>query len=103
METLKKVFRNLPSSICFYDTFLDSSKPNDDDRIKIAECSLLRAGYPSSTKNEDVCIHYKDFLPLIEQEGIAELFFLPVFIVHQVKIGINLMISVKILVYFLTI
>ena len=66
METLKNVFRNLPSSMCLYETFLDSSKPNDDDRINIAECLLLRADCPNSTKYGGVCIYYKDFLPLIK-------------------------------------
>ena len=68
------------------ETFLDSSIPNDDHRIYIAGYSLLRADHPSNTKK------------LIMKNA-----FLHAFIGQQAKIVINLVISVKILVYFLTI
>ena len=50
--------------VCFSETFLDSSIPNDDNRINIAGYSLLRADHSSNTKKGGVCIYYKDFVLL---------------------------------------
>ena len=36
--------------ICLTETFLDPSIDNDDDRISIPGCNLLRADHPSNTK-----------------------------------------------------
>ena len=38
--------------VCLSETFLDSSIPNNGDRINIAGYSLLRADHPSNTKRE---------------------------------------------------
>ena len=73
----------------------------------------LRADHPSNLKKEGVCIYYKDFLPVIKKDDITDLKeclvtvdngkkFVCAFIGHQAKILINLVISVKVLVYFLT-
>ena len=59
--------------MCLCETFLDSSMPNDDHRINMAGYSFLRAYHPSNTKKGGVCIHYKDFLPLIKKDDITDL------------------------------
>ena len=59
--------------VCLSETFLDSSIPNDDNRINIAGYSLLRADHPSNTKKGGVCVYYKDFLPLIRKYDITDL------------------------------
>ena len=48
---------------CLFETFLDPSIPNDENRINIAGYSMLRADQPNNTKKGGVCIYYKDFLP----------------------------------------
>ena len=53
--------------------FLDSSIPNDDNRLSIAGYSLLRAGHPSNRKKGGACIYYKDFLPLIKKDNFTDL------------------------------
>ena len=55
------------------ETFLDSSIPNNGNRINIAGYSLLRADHPSTTKNGGVCIYYKNFVPLIKKDDITNL------------------------------
>ena len=98
------------------ETFLDSSISNDGNTINIAGYLLIRADHPSNTKKGSVCIYYKDFLSLIKRDDITnvkkcliavitvdnEKCFLRVFIGHK-KIAVNLVVSVKILTYFLTI
>ena len=101
----------------FSETFLDSSISNDEIRINIARYSLIKADHPSNTKKGSVCIYGKDILPLIKKNDITDLkkclvmkitvdnvkCFLRTFIGHQARIVTNLVISVKILVYLLTI
>ena len=59
--------------VCLSETFLDSSIPNDENRINIAGYSLLRADHPSNTKKGGVCLYYKDFLLLIRKYDITDL------------------------------
>ena len=59
--------------VCFSETFLDSSIPDDDHRINIAGYSLLRVDLPSNTKKGGVCIYYKDFPSLIKKDDITDL------------------------------
>ena len=49
--------------MCLFETFLDTSIPNDENRINIAGYSMLRADQTNNTKKGGVCIYYKDFLP----------------------------------------
>ena len=99
------------------ETFLYSSIPNDDHRINIVGHSLLRADHARNTKKGGVCRYYKAFLPLIKEDDITDVkewlvaeiiidnekCFLHAFIGHQAKIAINVVISLKTVVYFLTI
>ena len=59
--------------VCLSEPFLDSSIPNDENRINIAGYSLLRADHPSNTKKGGVCVYYKDFLLLIRKYDITDL------------------------------
>ena len=43
---------------CLYETFLDSSFENDDDRIFIPGYHLFCADHPSNTKRGGACIYY---------------------------------------------
>ena len=92
------------------ETFQYSSISNGENRINIAGYSLTRTDHPSSTNNEDVCIYYKDFLPLIEKDDIRDVkeWLVTEKTVYNekcffTKIATNLGISVTILVNFLTI
>ena len=83
--------------------------------IDIVGYSLVRADHPSNTKNGGFCIYYKDFLPLTKNDDwLKRIFstgnsswlhsvFLSAVIRPQAKTAINLVISLMILVYFLTI
>ena len=59
--------------VCLSETFLNSSIPNDENRINIAGYSLLRADHPSNTKKGGVCVYYKDFLLLIRKYDVTDL------------------------------
>ena len=98
-------------------TFLDPRISNDDNRINIARYSLLTADHSSTRKREVSVFICKDFLRLIKKDDIAdlkecllteitvdnEICFLRAFLGHEAKITINLVISVKVIVYFLTV
>ena len=58
---------------CLSETFLDSTIPNDDNRIKIAGYSLVRADHLSNTKKGGVCTYYEDFLPVIKKDDITDI------------------------------
>ena len=53
--------------ICLLETFLDLSISNDDERIKIKGCSLLRADHPSNKKRGGVCMYYKELFSIIKR------------------------------------
>ena len=59
--------------ICFTETFLDSSIENDDNRISIPGCNLLRADHPSNTKKVSACIYYKDHLSIVKRNDLCQL------------------------------
>ena len=46
------------------ETYLDSSIPFDDSNLEIPDYNLIRSGHPCNSKRGDVCIYYKNFLPL---------------------------------------
>ena len=63
--------------ICVTETFLDSSIDDDDydddDRMSILGYNLLRVEHPSNTKSRDVCVYYKDHLPIIKRKDLCQL------------------------------
>ena len=48
--------------ICISQTYLDSDTTDNHDNLKISGYNLIRADYPSNTKQGGVCIHYKQSL-----------------------------------------
>ena len=50
--------------ICLPETYLDSTIPNDDDKLKIPGYTLIRSDHTSNSKRVGVCIYYKSYLPL---------------------------------------
>ena len=57
--------------ICLYETFLDSTIPQNDENINIKGYSLLRADHPGNSKRGGVCLYYKEYLPLIARNDIS--------------------------------
>ena len=50
--------------ICLSETYLDSTAPNNDDKLQISGYTLIRSDHPSNTKRGGVCIYYKSSLLL---------------------------------------
>ena len=48
--------------VCLLETFLDSSIPNNDERLNMKGHKLIRADNPSDSKKGGVGIYYKEFL-----------------------------------------
>ena len=59
--------------ICVSETFLDSSYSNDDPKLSIQGYAILRSDHPSNTKRGGVCIYYKEHLPFVRRDHIANL------------------------------
>ena len=59
--------------ICLSETYVDSSIPIDDNRLSISGHSMMRVDYPSNTKGGQVCLYYKEHLPIIRRDGIFNL------------------------------
>ena len=59
--------------ICLTETFLNSSIPSDDTKIKIDGYNLIRSDHPSDSKKGGVCIYYKKHIPLILRDDINTL------------------------------
>ena len=59
--------------ICLAETFLNSSILSDDNRIKIDGYSLIRSDHPSDSKKSEICIYYKEHIPLILRDDINTL------------------------------
>ena len=51
-------------AFCLSETYLDSTIPNDDDKLQVPGYTLIRSDLPSNTKRDGVCIYYKRSLPL---------------------------------------
>ena len=45
-------------------TYLDSTIPNNDDKLQIPGYTLIRSDHSSNTKRGGVCRYYKSSLPL---------------------------------------
>ena len=54
-----------PTQLCLTETFLNSSIPRDDNRITIDGYNLKRSDDPSGSEKAEVCIYYKEHIPLI--------------------------------------
>ena len=47
--------------ICLSETYLDSTIPNDDDKLQIPGYTLIRSDHPSNKKHGGVFISYKNW------------------------------------------
>ena len=59
--------------ICLTETFLNSSIPSDDNRIRIDGYNLIRSDHPSDSKKGGGCIYYKEHISLILRDDINTL------------------------------
>ena len=59
--------------VCLSETFLYSAIPNNDINIKINEYSSVRADHPNDIKRGDVCIFFKESLPLIRRNDLTNI------------------------------
>ena len=50
--------------VCLSETYLDSSNLSDDDNFNLPGYNVIRAEHPSNTEKCDVCIYFKNSLPL---------------------------------------
>ena len=51
--------------------FLNSSIATHDPRINFEGYSLLHEVHPVDTKGRSACIYYKEFIPLIKENGLT--------------------------------
>ena len=49
---------------CVSETYLNSIFPFDDDNLDIPGYIMVRADHPANSKGLDVCMYYKNCLPL---------------------------------------
>ena len=59
--------------ICLSVTFLDSTILVNDERLYIKGYSMIAADYSSCTKRGDVCLYYKEHLPLSRKIDVCKL------------------------------
>ena len=59
--------------VCLPETFLDSTVPNNDVKKQINRYSLLRADHSNDLKRGDVCIYFKESLPLIRRNDLTNI------------------------------
>ena len=65
------------------ETYLGSSIPTNNDNLDIDGYNLLRSDHPSNTKRGEVCIYYKNYLPL----RVININYLNECIVFDIKLG----------------
>ena len=71
MNLLRLYDANDIDIICLSETFLDSPKPIDDNRLSIPGYSIMRADHPNNTKRSGVCLYYKENLPIIRRDNMS--------------------------------
>ena len=59
--------------ICLTEIFLNFSIQSDGNRTAIGGYNLIRSDHPSDSKKDEVCIYYKEHIPLILRDGINTL------------------------------
>ena len=68
--------------ICLSETYLDSSILSDNKNLEIPGHNLIWADHPSNSKRGDVCVYYRNSLPL----KILDFFYLQECIAFEFKI-----------------
>ena len=69
--------------ICLSETYLDSTIPNDDDKLQIPGYTFIRSDHPSNTKRGGVCIYYESSLLL----GVISIGYLHECLSFELQIG----------------
>ena len=59
--------------ICLSEMFGNSCIEGNDDKISIDGYNLIRSDHPSDSKRGEVCIYYKEHIPLLKREDICTL------------------------------
>ena len=54
-------------------TFLNTSIQSDDSKIKIDGYNLIRSDHSNDWRKDEVCIYYKQYIPLIKHDDIFAL------------------------------
>ena len=65
------------------ETYLDSSDAPDDGNLEISGYNLARSDHPANNKRGEVCVYYKNFLPL----GVFGIQYLHECINFELKLG----------------
>ena len=55
------------------ETFLDSTIAHDDTNLNINGYSMLRSDYPSNSKHGEICMYFKESLPLIRRNDLSNI------------------------------
>ena len=58
------ILSNKVDILCLFETFLNSDISYDDNNFQLRGFDLINAEYRSNTKRGEVCIYYRNFLPL---------------------------------------
>ena len=58
------ILSNKVDILCLFETFLNSDISCDDNNFQLRGFDLINAEYRSNTKRGEVCIYYRNFLPL---------------------------------------
>ena len=61
------------NKISLFETFLNFSIQNDNNRINTNYYNLIKTDHSSNSKKVGVCIYYKEHIPFIEQDDICTL------------------------------
>ena len=59
--------------ICLFETSLNSSLNNEDDRLIMRGYNLIRSDHPSGLQKGGVCAYYKVHIPLITRDNLCTL------------------------------
>ena len=59
--------------ICLFETSLNYSLNNEDDRLKMRDYNLIRSDHPSGLQKGGLCAHYKVHIPLIRRDNLCAL------------------------------
>ena len=76
--------QNISKVSLLQETFLDSSFNSLDDPINIKGYNLLRADHPNDNKRGEVCMYFKEHLPILRRDDLCNL---PECFVTEIRMG----------------
>ena len=80
------ILSNKVDILCLFETFLNSDISCDDNNFQLRGFDLINAEYRSNTKIGEVCIYYRNFLPL----KLINVHYLNECITVKIKLGDNI-------------